>query len=193
MNATPRIKPSITDVPNSIPVQPETDDDFRPIHETGLDSASTNLFELADRYIKWRNYKDRLAECTKDANEIIEKIEAVIAERMVDEEVPRFTRAGKGFHLDRKVYASAKVEDQPAVAQWLTDNGYDALVAAVENKAVAGADPKKTIVEQRVNANKLAAFVKELLEDSPDDELPVDLAPLLNVHKLPTIKMREAK
>lgn len=76
------------------------------------------------------------------------------------------------FYLQTKIYASAVPERKSELFAWLKENGYGDLVY------------------ETVNANSLAAFVREQLEEA--DELPEGLEELVNVHEKTTVGMRKA-
>jgi hypothetical protein len=91
---------------------------------------------------------------------------------MLEEEMQNFTRNGLIFYLSTKIYASAVADRKEELFAWLKENGYGDLVY------------------ETVNANSLAAFIREQLEEV--EELPEELAKLVNVYEKTTVGMRKA-
>lgn len=131
-----------------------------------------DIFGLADGLKELKEYKRRLDNELKYVNEQISAIEEKLAEMMIAEEMQNFTRNGQMFFLQNKIYASAIPERKEELFTWLKENGYGDLVY------------------ETVNANSLAAFVREQLEEA--DELPEGLEELVNVHEKTTVGMRKA-
>jgi hypothetical protein len=131
-----------------------------------------DIFSLADRLQKLKEHKKRLEDETKSVNAEIEEVETQLAGLMVDQEMQNFTRNGRMFYLNTKVYASAVAERKAELYEWLKENGYGDLVY------------------ETVNANSLAAFVREQLEEA--DELPEGLAEMVNVFEKTTVGIRKA-
>lgn len=131
-----------------------------------------DIFSLANRLQKLKEHKKQLVAETKSVNAEIEEVETQLAGLMVDQEMQNFTRNGQMFYLQTKIYASAVPERKSELFAWLKENGYGDLVY------------------ETVNANSLAAFVREQLEEA--DELPEGLEELVNVHEKTTVGMRKA-
>jgi hypothetical protein len=131
-----------------------------------------DIFSLADRLQKLKEHKKQLEDETKSVNAEIEEVETQLAGLMVDQEMQNFTRNGRMFYLNTKVYASAVAERKAELYEWLKKNGYGDLVY------------------ETVNANSLAAFVREQLEEA--DELPEGLAEMVNVFEKTTVGIRKA-
>ena len=77
------------------------------------------------------------------------------------------------FYLKTETYASAVSDRKPELIEWLKANGLG------------------DIVQETVHSRTLSAAVKELLED--EDELPGELAELVNVFEKTTVGLRKAK
>jgi len=154
-------------------MQQPTHDDFRPVTETGQ-TGSADIFALADRLRKMKDRKSALAEQTKATNADIEKIEDTLAQRMIDEELPRFSRGGKTFHLFPELYVSTKAGEAVTVQTWLIDHGYGDLVG------------------KTVSASRLKSWVKEQLDESDDEEtaLPEGIRDLLNIYQRTTVRLK---
>lgn len=138
-------------------------------HQAG---TPNDIFILADRLQSLKERKKHLEDETKTVNAEIEETEAKLADLMIQEEMQNFTRNGQMFYLQTKTYASAVPERKSELFAWLKENGYGDLVY------------------ETVNANSLAAFVREQLEES--DELPESLAELVNVYEKTTVAMKKA-
>ncbi len=130
-----------------------------------------DIFSLADRLQKLKEHKKQLENETKSVNAEIEEVETQLAGLMVDKEMQNFTRNGRMFYLNTKVYASAVAERKAELYEWLKENGYGDLVY------------------ETVNANRLAAFVREQLEEA--GELPEGLAGVVNVFEKTTVGIRK--
>jgi len=130
-----------------------------------------DIFSLADRLQKLKEHEKQLEDETKSVNAEIEEVETQLAGLMVDQEMQNFTRNGRMFYLNTKVYASAVAERKAELYEWLKENGYGDLVY------------------ETVNANSLAAFVREQLEEA--DELPEGLAGMVNVFEKTTVGIRK--
>lgn len=132
-----------------------------------------SLFALADKLKELRDRKKSLEDELKALNREIDETEQALVDAMLEEEMQNFVRAGQMFSLQTKTYANAVPERKQELLAWLKKNGYGDLV------------------QETVNANSLAAFVRELLEEA--DELPEELRELVNVYEKTTIGIRRAK
>lgn len=135
---------------------------------------SAALFELADRLLELRNRKAELDELLKEVNAEIELMDQQLAEAMVAEELQSFVRGDKLFYLRTETYVSPAAERKPELIEWLKANGLG------------------DIVQETVHPRTLSATVKELMEEN-GDELPGDLAQLVNVYEKTTVGLRKAK
>lgn len=134
--------------------------------------SGVTILDLADKLRALKERKDALKKEEKELNEAIDKTEKELAELMIQEEIQNFSRGGKLFYLQNKVYASAVAHKKQELYAWLKENGYGDLVY------------------ETVNANSFSAFIKELLEEEP--ELPEGLKDMVNIHEKTTIGMRKA-
>lgn len=131
-----------------------------------------DIFLMADRLRNLRETKAQLEDQLKQINAQIEGAEQALAQAMLVEEMQNFVRAGQMFYLQTKTYASPVAERKPELLIWLKENGY------------------RDLVQETVNANTLAAFVRNQLEES--DELPGGLSELVNVYEKTTVGIRKA-
>ena len=134
---------------------------------------SNDLFALADELRELKETKKRLEDELKTVGLEIDRVDAVLAQRMVDAETQNFTRNGTMFCLISMTRASAAAgrKDEPFEA--LREAGYGDLVY------------------ETVNANSLSAFVKEQTAEN-EDVLPQWLDGLVNVFEKTTVGVRKA-
>ncbi|MBS3970524.1 MAG: hypothetical protein KGZ94_10490 [Clostridia bacterium] len=133
----------------------------------------SNIFQLADRLKQLKNRKKTLEGELKSNNAEMEAVGDELSQAMLDEEMANFVRGGQMFYLTTKLYANADKERKQELFQWLKKNDYGDMV------------------QETVNANTLAAFVRELLNEN--DRLPDDLQQLVSVHEKTLVAMRKAK
>lgn len=138
--------------------------------------APADMFELADKLKELKARKDDLAEQTKANNGAIREVEEALSEAMVESEMQRFTRGDRSFYLATKTFVSPQADRKDDLLRWLMDHGHGSLV------------------QETVNSNTLAAFVREILDSGTGevDDLPDGLADLVNVHRQPTVQVRKS-
>ena len=103
----------------------------------------------------------------------IDRVDAVLAQRMVDAETQNFTRNGTMFCLISMTRASAAAGRKDELFEALREAGYGDLVY------------------ETVNANSLSAFVKEQTTEN-GDTLPEWLDGLVTVFEKTTVGVRKA-
>lgn len=136
--------------------------------------SAAAVFELADKLRELKERKERLETELKDVNAQIEETDRALAAEMVANEIQNFVRGGRMFYLKTETYVSSVAERKSELIEWLKDNGYG------------------SIVQETVHPRTLSATVKELMEEN-GDELPRDLAELVNVFEKTTVGLRKAK
>jgi hypothetical protein len=134
---------------------------------------SNDLFALADQLRELKETKKRLEEELKAVGLEIDRVDADLAQRMVDTETQNFTRNGTMFCLTNTTRASAVAERKNELFEALREAGYDDLIY------------------ETVNANSLSAFVKEQTTEN-GDALPQWLDGLVNVFEKTTVGVRKA-
>jgi hypothetical protein len=134
--------------------------------------SAPTMFTLADQLRDLKERKKELAELTTECSGGIEKTEQALVELMIQEEMQNFTRNSRQFVLTTKTYASARAERKQELFIWLKSNGFGDLV------------------QEQVNAQSLAAFVREQQEEG-GGELPSDLLELVNVYPKTGISIRK--
>ena len=134
---------------------------------------SNDLFALADELRELKETKKRLEDELKTVGLEIDRVDAVLAQRMVDAETQNFTRNGTMFCLISMTRASATAGRKDELFEALREAGYGDLVY------------------ETVNANSLSAFVKEQTTEN-GDTLPEWLDGLVTVFEKTTVGVRKA-
>jgi hypothetical protein len=134
---------------------------------------SNDLFVLADELRELKERKKRLEDELKATGLEIDRVDAVLAQRMADTETQNFTRNGTMFCLTSTIRASAAAGRKNELFEALREAGYGDLVY------------------ETVNANSLSAFVKEQTAEN-DDSLPQWLDGLVTVFEKATVGVRKA-
>jgi hypothetical protein len=139
----------------------------------GEHMESNDLFALADDLRELKETKKRLEDELKAVGLEIDRVDAVLAQRMADIETQNFTRNGTMFCLTNTTRASATTGRK--------DELFDALRAAGYGD----------LVYETVNANSLSAFIKEQTTEN-GDTLPQWLDGLVTVFEKTTVGVRKA-
>ena len=134
---------------------------------------SNELFALADELRALKEAKKYAEQELKEITEEMDRVDAILAQRMTDTETQNFTRNGTMFCLTSTTRASAAAGHK------------DELFAALR---VAGYDD---LIYETVNANSLSAFVKEQTTEN-GDALPQWLDGLVTVFEKTTVGVRKA-
>lgn len=134
---------------------------------------SNDLFALADELHELKETKKHLEDELKAIGLEIDRVDAVLAQRMADSETQNFTRNGTMFCLTSTIRASAAAGRKNELFEALREAGYGDLVY------------------ETVNANSLSAFVKEQTAEN-DDSLPQWLDGLVTVFEKTTVGVRKA-
>ena len=134
---------------------------------------SNELFALADELRALKEAKKYAEQELKEITEEIDRVDAMLAERMIASETQNFTRNGTMFCLMNATRASATAGRKDELFEALRAAGYGDLVY------------------ETVNANSLSAFVKEQTTEN-DDSLPEWLDGLVTVFEKTTVGVRKA-
>ena len=134
---------------------------------------SNDLFALADELRELKETKKRLEDELKAVGLEIDRVDAVLAQRMADTETQNFTRNGTMFCLTSTTRASATAGHKEELFEALRAAGFGDLIY------------------ETVNANSLSAFVKEQTTEN-DDVLPPWLDGLVTVFEKTTVGVRKA-
>lgn len=132
------------------------------------------MFEKADELKELKRRKSEIDAQLKEVNALIAQTEEELSEMMVDTETQSFNRSGTLFYLNTKTYASAKADRKDELFETLKNKGFGSLVV------------------ETVNANSLAAFVREQITEN-EDTLPEWLDGKVNVFEKTTVGVRKAK
>ena len=133
-----------------------------------------DMLELADKLKDLKERKKEIDDKRKQINAEIEKTENELVELMMEQEVGRFERAGSTFYINTRLFASPLAAKKQELFATLKNEGYGDLV------------------QETVNANSLAAFVREQIEEN-EDQLPEWLEGLVNVYEKTSIGIRRSK
>lgn len=131
------------------------------------------IFELADQLKAKREERDDLKEILKEVNREIEVLDTQLSDAMSEAEVDKFSRSGKLFYLNSRLYASPQAGKKDDLIAALRERGYGDMVT------------------ETVNANTLASFCKEQMSESEDEELPDWLSSLVNAYDKVTVGIRK--
>lgn len=134
---------------------------------------SNELFALADELRALKEAKKYAEQELKEITEEIDRVDAMLAERMIASETQNFTRNGTMFCLMNTTRASAAAGRKEELFGALREAGYGDLVY------------------ETVNANSLSAFVKEQTTEN-GDILPQWLDGLVTVFEKATVGVRKA-
>ncbi|ABW18836.1 gp33 family protein [Alkaliphilus oremlandii] len=134
----------------------------------------SQIFKLADELKNLKDWKKQLDEERKTVNSQIEALKNDLSQLMIEEEMQSFNRAGMMFYLNTKFYASAIPNRKENLFKALKEEGYGDLVY------------------ETVNANSLAAFVREQIEEN-NEELPGWLKGLVSTYEKISIGMKKGK
>ena len=133
-----------------------------------------DIFTLGDRLRALKERKAKLEEATKANNAEIEEVNQRMVDLMVNDELQSFARNGKLFYLTTKIYASAVPERKSELFSYLKTNGFGDMV------------------QEQVNAQTLAAWVREQIADTEDEQLPEGVRELVNVHPKTLVAIKKA-
>lgn len=134
---------------------------------------SNELFALADELRALKEAKKYAEQELKEITEEMDRVDAILAQRMADIETQNFTRNGTMFCLTSTTRASAAAGRKDELFAALREAGYDDLIY------------------ETVNANSLSAFVKEQSMEN-GDTLPQWLDGLVTVFEKTTVGVRKA-
>jgi len=134
---------------------------------------SERMFELADRLKELKEAKQQAEQEVKRLNAQIDEVDYELSELMAETETQNFTRSGTMFCLTTTTRASATAGKKDELYSLLKENGYGDLVY------------------ETVNANSLAAFVKEQMAEN-NDVLPDWLSGLVSVYERTSVGVRKA-
>lgn len=135
-----------------------------------MEITTNRILILADKLTELRDQKGELTDQLKDVNSKIEELNETMVEIMINEEMPSFKRSGRTFFLNTRTFASPKGGQREAMHNWLKENGFADLI------------------KETVHSSTLSSFAKEYIDEN--DELPEDLAEVLNVYDKISVGVR---
>lgn len=132
----------------------------------------TQIFDLADQLKACKDKKKELDAQAKELTTEIERLDLALSDAMAEQEVDKFSRNGSTFYLNTRLYASPAAGRKDELFQALKDNGYGAIVT------------------ETVNANTLASFVKEQMEEN-NEEIPAWLSEKISTYEKVSVGIRK--
>ena len=132
-----------------------------------------DILKLAEQLHLLKEEKKLMEDKVKAINREIEDVDKELVEAMVESELQSLNMAGFTFYLSTRTFATAKAEGKIELYEWFKENGHEAMV------------------QETVNAQTLAAWVREQLDEA--DELPEEIQPLLNVYEKTSVGIRKGK
>ena len=100
------------------------------------------IFDIADRLKAAKDEKKDLDAKAKEIGTRIEELDKQLSDAMAEAELDKFSRNGFTFYLSSRLFASPQAGRKDALISALKEEGYG------------------DIVQETVNANTLASFVK---------------------------------
>lgn len=134
---------------------------------------SKEIFELADRLKSCKDRKKELETETKALNVEIEELDKQLSDAMAESELERFARNGSTFYLSSRLFASPVAGRKDDMISTLKENGFAELVS------------------ETVNANTLASFCREQMEEN-GDSLPEWMADVVHTYEKVSVGIRKA-
>lgn len=108
------------------------------------------IFDIADRLKAAKDEKKDLDAKAKEVGTRIEELDKQLSDAMAEAELDKFSRNGFTFYLSSRLFASPQAGRKDALISALREEGYG------------------DIVQETVNANTLASFVKEQKSQNKD-------------------------
>lgn len=137
------------------------------------ENQSRNILVLATELHRLRDEKKATEDKVKELNREIEEVDKELVEAMLESELQSINMSGFTFYLNTRTFATAKAEGKIELYEWFKENGHESMV------------------QETVNAQTLAAWVREQLDEA--DELPKEIQPLLNVYEKTSVGIRRWK
>ncbi len=134
---------------------------------------NTQIFELADKLKSAKEKKKSLDAQIKEVNATIDELDKELSDAMAEAELDKFTRNGSTFYLNTRLFASAQAGRKDALFSALREQGYGDLI------------------QETVNANTLASFVKEQKTQN-NDEIPAWLEGVVNSYEKVSVGIRKS-
>ena len=111
----------------------------------------STIFQMADRLRELQEQKKEREAQVKALTAEIERLDLQLSDAMAEAELAKFTRNGSTYYLKSRLFASPVAGRKDDLMVILKAHGYGSLVT------------------ETVNANTLAAFIKEQREATGED------------------------
>lgn len=134
----------------------------------------TTIFQMADRLRELQEQKKEREAQVKALTAEIERLDLQLSDAMAEAELAKFTRNGSTYYLKSRLFASPVAGRKDDLMVILKAHGYGSLVT------------------ETVNANTLAAFIKEQREATGED-VPVWLDGTVNTFEKVSIGIRKSQ
>ena len=135
---------------------------------------NTQIFDMADRLKVLHEQKKDIEAQAKALGAEIEALDLQLSDAMTEAELDRFSRNGSTFYLKSRLFASPAAGRRNEMILALKENGYGSLVT------------------ETVNANTLAAFIKEQREQEGCEDIPVWLGDTVHTHEKVSVGIRKS-
>ena len=132
----------------------------------------TTIFQMADRLRELQEQKKEREAQVKALTAEIERLDLQLSDAMAEAELAKFTRNGSTYYLKSRLFASP--------------------VAGRKDDLMVMAHGYGSLVTETVNANTLAAFIKEQREATGED-VPAWLDGTVNTFEKVSIGIRKSQ
>ncbi len=130
------------------------------------------IFDIADRLKAAKDEKKDLDAKAKEIGTRIEELDKQLSDAMAEAELDKFSRNGFTFYLSSRLFASPQAGRKDALISALKEEGYG------------------DIVQETVNANTLASFVKEQKSQNKDT-IPEWLEQVVSTYEKVSVGIRK--
>ena len=132
------------------------------------------IFQMADQLQRLQEQKKELEAQTKAVTAEITQLDLQLSDAMAEAEVEKFSRNGNTYYLKSRLFASPAAGRKEDLFVILKAHGYGSLVT------------------ETVNANTLAAFIKEQREATGED-IPAWLDGTVNTFEKVSVGIRKSQ
>ncbi len=131
------------------------------------------IFDTADKLKAAKDKKKELEAEVKELSSEIEELDRALSDAMAEAELEKFSRNGYTFYLNSRLFASPQAGKKDAMLSALKSEGFGDLI------------------QETVNANTLASFVKEQ-KGQNNDEIPGWLENVVNAFEKVSVGIRKS-
>lgn len=137
------------------------------------DMTTMDILSLAGMLKRLKDEKKEYDDQSKELGSVIEMTERLLFERMVDEDLQRFSTGGYTFYLNPRTFVSVPGENVEGVHQWFRDHEMGDLIKEV------------------INPRTLSSQVNGMMgEGGTPEDLPEDLRTLLSFYEKAQVGIR---